>query len=144
MFSVLANIWPIMGRCTVISKREIFYLWPFGLAAWLWGTIFIDRLNVEKAQSTINKTGDTIRNNKVSSSSFSYKIIFLSTVESKNHDPWDYAYLGIWSSSSGNNSIAALAHLFLSWAALLRGKVWNVMVGQFLHKAPVPFEWLST
>ncbi|CAH0389204.1 unnamed protein product [Bemisia tabaci] len=61
---VLANIWPIMGRCTVISKREIFYLWPFGLAAWLWGTIFIDRLNVEKAQSTINKTGDTIRNNK--------------------------------------------------------------------------------
>ncbi|XP_069696360.1 1-acyl-sn-glycerol-3-phosphate acyltransferase beta-like isoform X2 [Periplaneta americana] len=61
---VLAEIWPVMERCTVISKKEIFYLWPFGLACWLWGTIFIDRLNVEKAQNTINSTGDTIRRKK--------------------------------------------------------------------------------
>lgn len=61
---VLAELWPIMQRCTVIAKREVFYLWPFGLACWLWGTIFIDRLNVERAQSTINKTGDTIRTKK--------------------------------------------------------------------------------
>ncbi|XP_046668858.1 1-acyl-sn-glycerol-3-phosphate acyltransferase beta-like isoform X2 [Homalodisca vitripennis] len=58
---VLAEIWPVMQRCTVISKQEIFYLWPFGLAAWLWGTIFINRLNNEQAQSAINKTGETIR-----------------------------------------------------------------------------------
>lgn len=61
---VLAEIWPVMKRCTVISKKEVFYLWPFGLACWLWGTIFIDRLNVEKAQNTINSTGDIIRKNK--------------------------------------------------------------------------------
>ncbi|KAJ9592758.1 hypothetical protein L9F63_015574 [Diploptera punctata] len=61
---VLAEIWPVMERCTVISKKEVFYLWPFGLACWLWGTIFIDRLNVEKAQNTINSTGDTIRKKK--------------------------------------------------------------------------------
>lgn len=61
---VLAEIWPIMKRCTVISKREIFYAWPFGLACWLWGTIFIDRLNVEKAQKTINSTADIIKNNR--------------------------------------------------------------------------------
>lgn len=54
-----------MDRCTVISKKEIFYFWPFGLASWLWGTIFIDRLNVESAQNTINKTGETIRQKKV-------------------------------------------------------------------------------
>lgn len=54
-----------MDRCTVISKKQIFYFWPFGLASWLWGTIFIDRLNGEKAQQTINKTGETIRDNKV-------------------------------------------------------------------------------
>jgi lysophosphatidate acyltransferase len=63
--TVLAEIWPVMDRCTVISKKEVFYLWPFGLATWLWGTIFIDRLNVEKAQNTVNSTGDIIRKNKV-------------------------------------------------------------------------------
>lgn len=54
-----------MDRCTVISKKEIFYLWPFGLASWLWGTIFIDRLNAEKAQDVVNSTGKTIRSSKV-------------------------------------------------------------------------------
>lgn len=63
--SVLSEIWPIMDRCTVISKKEIFYFWPFGLASWLWGTIFIDRLNKESAQKTINKTGETINQRQV-------------------------------------------------------------------------------
>lgn len=54
-----------MERCTVISKKEIFYFWPFGLASWLWGTIFIDRLNVKSAQKTINETGETIRRKQV-------------------------------------------------------------------------------
>ncbi|XP_022910082.1 1-acyl-sn-glycerol-3-phosphate acyltransferase beta [Onthophagus taurus] len=61
---VLAELWPIMDRCTVISKKEIFYIWPFGLAAWLWGTIFIDRLNAGKAQNAINSTGKLIRERK--------------------------------------------------------------------------------
>ncbi|GJQ72965.1 hypothetical protein Trydic_g1605 [Trypoxylus dichotomus] len=61
---VLAELWPVMDRCTVISKKEIFYLWPFGLAAWLWGTIFIDRLNAERAQKSINSTGEIIRSRK--------------------------------------------------------------------------------
>lgn len=63
--SVLSEIWPVMDRCTVISKKEIFYFWPFGLASWLWGTIFIDRLNKESAQKTINKTGETINQRQV-------------------------------------------------------------------------------
>lgn len=57
----LAEIWPVMERCTVISKKEIFYLWPFGLAAYLWGTIFIDRLNPDQARDTVNKTGELIK-----------------------------------------------------------------------------------
>ncbi|XP_066998663.2 1-acyl-sn-glycerol-3-phosphate acyltransferase beta [Anabrus simplex] len=61
---VLAELWPKLHRCTVISKKEIFYLWPFGLAAWLWGTIFIDRLNVEKARSTVASTASIIQNRK--------------------------------------------------------------------------------
>lgn len=62
-----------MDDCTVISKKEVFYLWPFGLATWLWGTIFIDRLNAEKAQESVNKTGKTIRDRKVESVFF-YRI----------------------------------------------------------------------
>ncbi|XP_060866516.1 1-acyl-sn-glycerol-3-phosphate acyltransferase beta-like isoform X1 [Metopolophium dirhodum] len=58
---VLSEIYPVMEKCTVISKKEIFYFWPFGLASWLWGTIFIDRLNAESAQRTLNKTGEAIR-----------------------------------------------------------------------------------
>ncbi|KAK6641083.1 hypothetical protein RUM44_012784 [Polyplax serrata] len=60
----LAELWPIMDNCTVISKKEIFYLGPFGLASYLWGTIFIDRLNPDKAKDTINKTGETVRRRK--------------------------------------------------------------------------------
>ncbi|KAF9795289.1 hypothetical protein SFRURICE_004661, partial [Spodoptera frugiperda] len=39
----LAIIWPLMSRCTVVSKRSLQYLVPFGTATWLWGTVFIDR-----------------------------------------------------------------------------------------------------
>ena len=63
--AVLAELWVVMDRCAVISKREIFWLWPFGLAAWLWGTIFIDRLNPERAQSTVNRTGQRVLKEKV-------------------------------------------------------------------------------
>lgn len=62
---VLAELWPKLKRCTVISKKEVFYLWPFGLAAWLWGTIYINRVNVEQAQAAINSTADTIKNGKM-------------------------------------------------------------------------------
>lgn len=55
----------MLDKATVIAKKEVFYMWPFGLAAWLWGTIFIDRLNAEKAQEAVNKTGKTIRDRKV-------------------------------------------------------------------------------
>ena len=62
---VLAELWVRIDRCAVISKREIFWLWPFGLAAWLWGTIFIDRLNPEQAQDTVNRTGERVLNEKI-------------------------------------------------------------------------------
>lgn len=61
---VLAEIWPVFERCTVISKREIFYLWPFGLAAWLWGTVFINRSNKKGAQEAVNLVAHTINTKK--------------------------------------------------------------------------------
>ena len=62
---MLAEIWPVFQRCTVISKREIFYLWPFGLAAWLWGTVFINRSNRSGAQAAVNLAASTITSRKV-------------------------------------------------------------------------------
>ncbi|XP_056637166.1 1-acyl-sn-glycerol-3-phosphate acyltransferase alpha-like [Diorhabda sublineata] len=61
---VLAYLWPLMPNSTVISKKEIFYIQPFGLASWLWGTIFINRVNAKDAQSTVNQTGEIIRRRK--------------------------------------------------------------------------------
>ncbi|GAB1861077.1 1-acyl-sn-glycerol-3-phosphate acyltransferase [Camponotus japonicus] len=58
---VLGELWLAMENCTVISKKEIMYLGPFGLATWLWGTVFIDRKNVEEAQRIINATAESIR-----------------------------------------------------------------------------------
>lgn len=61
------EMWPIMDKCTVVAKKEIFYAWPFGLAAWLCGLIFIDRMNSEKARSAINSASEYIKKNKVTS-----------------------------------------------------------------------------
>ena len=41
-------------------------MWPFGLAAWLWGTVFIDRDNKTGAQNTVNKCSETINSKRVS------------------------------------------------------------------------------
>jgi len=52
---VLAMLWPIIGRATVVAKKAVFYLLPFGIPCWLWGTIFIDRHNRQSSLTTINK-----------------------------------------------------------------------------------------
>lgn len=57
---VLAYLWPIVGRATVVAKREVLYMFPFGLASWLWGTLFIDRRNQSSAKTAINKESKAI------------------------------------------------------------------------------------
>ncbi|KAJ8734690.1 hypothetical protein PYW08_013940 [Mythimna loreyi] len=59
----LAIIWPLMSRCTVVSKRSLQYLVPFGTATWLWGTVFIDR-GAQTARDALNKQVDAIKNQK--------------------------------------------------------------------------------
>ncbi|KAL1494452.1 hypothetical protein ABEB36_010050 [Hypothenemus hampei] len=50
------QIWSTMGRCTVIAKKGIFWAWPFGLAAWLAGLVFIPRVKTksEQAKAVLN------------------------------------------------------------------------------------------
>lgn len=64
-FLVLAVIWPLMARCTVVAKRSLQYLVPFGTATWLWGTVFIDR-GAQSARNALNKQAEAIKVHKVS------------------------------------------------------------------------------
>ncbi|XP_041974167.1 1-acyl-sn-glycerol-3-phosphate acyltransferase alpha [Aricia agestis] len=60
---VLAVLWPLMARCTVVAKRSLQYLVPFGTATWMWGTVFIDR-GTHSAKATLNKQADAVRDQK--------------------------------------------------------------------------------
>ena len=59
-------MWPVMDKCTVVAKKELFYAWPFGLAAWLCGLIFIPRMNSDKAKSLMNEAAESIKKDRVS------------------------------------------------------------------------------
>ena len=61
--SAMMNCWP--SRCTAMAKRELLYAGTFGLAAWLAGLVFIDRMNREKAQKTMQETAEHIHNHNV-------------------------------------------------------------------------------
>lgn len=65
LFAGMFNIWHVMDKCTVVAKRELFYAWPFGLAAWLAGLIFIDRVRGEKARETLNEVNRRIKQQRI-------------------------------------------------------------------------------
>ncbi|XP_055382003.1 putative 1-acyl-sn-glycerol-3-phosphate acyltransferase acl-2 [Condylostylus longicornis] len=57
---VLAYLWPVIGRATVVSKREILYIPFFGIGAWLWGTLFINRSKSSDSIKSLNKQSKAI------------------------------------------------------------------------------------
>lgn len=59
------DIWPVMNKCTVVAKRELFFAWPFGLAAWLCGLIFINRMQSDRARVQLCKATTNIKNKKI-------------------------------------------------------------------------------
>lgn len=58
---MLAYLWPVIGRATVVAKKAILYVFPFGLAAYLWGTLYIDRSNRMDSVNRLNKETHAIR-----------------------------------------------------------------------------------
>lgn len=58
------NIWDVMVRCTAVAKREVFWVWPFGLAAWLAGVIFINRGNAKQARKQLSDTSILLNKGK--------------------------------------------------------------------------------
>jgi lysophosphatidate acyltransferase len=70
------ELWPVMDKCTAVAKKELLYAWPFGLAAWLCGLVFIDRVNSDKAKESINQATEHIKTNKVCHSYLFVLILF--------------------------------------------------------------------
>lgn len=58
------QIWP--ERCAALIKKELMYAGPFGLAALLCGSVFIDRINTKKALDTMKATMKQVKEKKVS------------------------------------------------------------------------------
>lgn len=58
-------IWNVIGKLAPVAKKEIFYVWPFGLAAYLAGVVFIDRTDAKKAYETLKITSEVMVKNKV-------------------------------------------------------------------------------
>lgn len=65
MIPGMFEMWPIMNKCTVVAKREILYVWPFGLAAWLCGLIFINRMQTDRAREQLNAAAAIIKSNQI-------------------------------------------------------------------------------
>ncbi|XP_048004662.1 putative 1-acyl-sn-glycerol-3-phosphate acyltransferase acl-2 isoform X2 [Leguminivora glycinivorella] len=58
------NIWHVADKVAAVARKELFYVWPFGLAAYLCGVVFIDRNNPKDAYKTLQMTSDIMIKNK--------------------------------------------------------------------------------
>lgn len=59
------NIWEVVDKIAAIAKKELFYIWPFGLSAYLAGVVFIDRSNAKGAYRQLQQTSEIMVKNKV-------------------------------------------------------------------------------
>lgn len=44
----------------VVVKKFVFFIFPFGPACWLWGTLFIDRQNFSQTKMQLDKECEEI------------------------------------------------------------------------------------
>lgn len=54
-----------MDKCTVIAKKELLYVFPFGLAAWLCGLIFIPRNKGALSRQIMQEATKRLKREKV-------------------------------------------------------------------------------
>jgi lysophosphatidate acyltransferase len=60
------NIWNVMGKCTVVAKKELIYVsGPFGFCAYLCGLIFIDRYRVDRAKNRMNEAMEELKKKNI-------------------------------------------------------------------------------
>ncbi|XP_060809439.1 1-acyl-sn-glycerol-3-phosphate acyltransferase beta [Amyelois transitella] len=56
--------WNVAQNMTVVVKKELYYFWPFGLAASLAGVVFIDRSQPKAAYKSMKTTMHVMQDNK--------------------------------------------------------------------------------
>lgn len=49
----------------MIAKKELLYVWPFGLAAWLCGLVFIDKKNVVASRKIMKSAMERLKVEKI-------------------------------------------------------------------------------
>jgi lysophosphatidate acyltransferase len=54
-----------MNKTTVVAKRELLYVFPFGVCAWLCGLVFIDRYSAGKAKTAMSKAMERLKKTNV-------------------------------------------------------------------------------
>lgn len=54
-----------MDKCTAVAKKELLYAGPFGLASYLCGLIFIDRVHSHSARNSVNTATEIVKEKKV-------------------------------------------------------------------------------
>ncbi|KAK2727964.1 1-acyl-sn-glycerol-3-phosphate acyltransferase alpha-like [Artemia franciscana] len=64
-FLGMLNLWPIMGKCSAVAKSELRFVGPFGLAAWLCGTLYINRSKSGNAKATMNENIGKVKKDKI-------------------------------------------------------------------------------
>lgn len=57
----MAYLWPVIGRATVVSKKEVLFFPFFGFGAWLWGTLFINRSSKKDSINALQKESKAIQ-----------------------------------------------------------------------------------
>lgn len=65
IFPGMFNIWEVVDKLAAVAKKELFYIWPFGLSAYLAGVVFIDRSNAKGAYKQLKLTSEVMVKNKV-------------------------------------------------------------------------------
>ena len=65
MVTGMFNIWHVADKISAIARKELFYVWPFGLSAYLAGVVFIYRNKSKDAYKTLKATSEVMIKNKV-------------------------------------------------------------------------------
>ena len=55
------HLWHVCGRLSILGKKEIYYLGPFGLACYYGGMTFIDR---DRRSAALNTLTEAVIQNK--------------------------------------------------------------------------------
>ena len=68
-------------RSTILAKKELIYAGTFGVAAWLCGVVFIDRMSSDKARNTMKETAQNLVKNNVSEQKIIYFHCFKANIQ---------------------------------------------------------------